>query len=85
MNPHSVCLIGCSMVLTTLAATAQAETTPVPYHYGMPMDIQKVIAMTEPETRDCRVIEAQITFVDKAGEVRQVSYKKLSEACLFQN
>lgn len=85
MNPHRVCLFGCTLVLTTLATTAQAETKPVPYHYGMPMDIQKVISMTEPQTRDCKVIEAQIKFVDKAGEVQQVSYKKLSEACLFQN
>ncbi|MBC3302590.1 DUF2790 domain-containing protein [Pseudomonas sp. SWRI18] len=85
MNPHRVLLLGCTLAFTTAAVTAQAETKPVPYHYGMPMDIQKVISMTEPQTRDCKVIEAQIKFVDKAGEVQQVSYKKLSEACLFQN
>lgn len=85
MNMHSVFLLGCTLALTTLSALAQAETKPVPYHYGMPMDIQKVIAMTEPQTNDCKVIEAQIKFLDKAGDVQYVSYKKMSEACLFQN
>lgn len=85
MNLYSVFLLGCTLTLTALSATVQADTMPVPYRYGMPMDIQKVIAMTEPQTTECKVIEARIKFVDKAGEVQHVSYQKMSEACLFQN
>ena len=85
MNMHSVFLLGCTVALTTPSAMAQAQTKPVPYHYGMPMDIQKVIAMTEPHTHECKFIEAQIKFLDKAGELQYVSYNKMSEACLLQN
>lgn len=85
MKMRNVFLLGCTLTLTTVSAMAQAESKPVPYRYGMPMDIQKVIAMTEPDTRECKVIKAEIKFLDGAGEVQHVSYKKLSEACLFQN
>lgn len=85
MKLQSLCLLGCALALTSLSGMAFAESKPVPYRYGMPMDVHKVIAMNEPQTSECKVIQADIKFVDKAGEVQHVSYKKLSDACLFQN
>lgn len=67
------------------ADTQQPVTKPVPYQYGMPLNIDKVIAMHETDTNVCKVINADIKFVDKAGKIEDVGYRKMSEACDFQN
>jgi hypothetical protein len=67
------------------ADTQQPVTKPVPYQYGMPLNIDKVIAMHETDTNVCKVINADIKFVNKAGKIEDVGYRKMSEACDFQN
>ncbi|MFQ6345885.1 DUF2790 domain-containing protein [Pseudomonas sp. R11F] len=67
------------------ADTSPAAAKPVQYQYGMPLNIDRVIAMHETDTDECKVINADIKFVDKAGKVEDVSYRKMSEACDFQN
>ena len=67
------------------ADTQQPVVQPVPYQYGMPLNIDKVIAMHETDTDVCKVINADIKFVDKAGKIEDVGYRKMSEACDFQN
>jgi hypothetical protein len=79
-----------TLALAAVSGMAQADTQqpqpqPVPYHYGMPMNIAKVLAMNETATNDCKVIKADIKFVDTAGKVEDVGYRKMSEACDFQN
>lgn len=49
------------------------------------MNIDKVLAMNETPTDECKVIKADIKFLDKAGKVEDVSYRKMSDACDFQN
>lgn len=83
-------MLGGALALAAVSGLAQAAdqtatVTPVPYHYGMPMNIAKVLAMNEAQTNDCKVIKADIKFVDTAGKVEDVSYRKTSEACDFQN
>ena len=78
-------ILDATLGLTAVAGVAQADTAPVPYHYGMPMNIDKVISMNEAPTDECKVIKADIKFLDKAGKVEDVSYHKLSDACSFQN
>lgn len=78
-------LLASVLALVGLSGMAQADSKPVPYRYGMPMDVEKVISMNEPQTDECKVIKADIKFLDKAGAEQHVSYKKLSDACLFQN
>ena len=78
-------LIALTFSLAAVSGVAHAESKPVPYRYGMPMDVHKVIAMSEPQTTECKVIQADIKFLDKAGAEQYVSYKKLSDACLFEN
>ncbi|WP_168233089.1 DUF2790 domain-containing protein [Pseudomonas veronii] len=83
-------MLGGALALAAVSGLAQADdqdaaAKPVPYHYGMPMNIAKVLAINEAPTDDCKVIDADIKFVDKAGKVEDVSYRKLSEACDFQN
>lgn len=84
MKLHTLFLAG-SLALVTVSGLAQAESKPVPYRYGMPMDVHKIIAMNEPATNDCKVITADIKFLDKAGDMQHVSYEKLSDACMSQN
>ncbi|WNJ82472.1 DUF2790 domain-containing protein [Pseudomonas canadensis] len=83
-------MLGGALTLATVSGLAQADdqtnaVKTVRYHYGMPMDIAKVLAMNETPTNDCKVIKADIKFLDKAGKVEDVSYRKMSEACDFQN
>ncbi|WP_248751725.1 DUF2790 domain-containing protein [Pseudomonas sp. MWU15-20650] len=83
-------LLTSTLALAAVSGLAQADTQaaatqPVPYHYGMPMNVKKVIAMHETDTNVCKVINADIKFVDKAGKVEDVGYRKMSEACDFQN
>lgn len=84
MNTKTL-LIGLTLALAAVSGVAQADLKPVPYRYGMPMDVQKVISMNEPMTNECKVIKADIKFLDKAGVEQYVSYKKLSDACMSQN
>lgn len=75
-----------ALALAAASGLAQADDQkPVPYQYGMPMNIKHVIAMNETPTDECKVIDADIKFVDKAGKIEDVGYRKLSQACSFQN
>jgi len=58
---------------------------PVPYHYGMPLHVKQVISMTEPSTQECKVVTAQMRFIDNQGKQEDISYQKLSDACSYQN
>nr|WP_314570027.1 DUF2790 domain-containing protein [uncultured Pseudomonas sp.] len=83
-------LLAGALSLAAASGLAQADdqpaaAKPVPYQYGMPMNIDKVLAMNETPTDECKVIKADIKFLDKAGKVEDVSYRKMSEACQFQN
>ncbi|MBX7276437.1 DUF2790 domain-containing protein [Pseudomonas sp. ERGC3:05] len=85
MKIQTLFTLASTLALAAVSAFTQANEQPVPYHYGKTMDVQKVIAMTEPQVTECQVINASIKFVDKAGEVHYVSYPKMSQACLFQS
>lgn len=80
-------MLGGALALTAVTGMAQADTAPVitPYHYGEKMDVQKVLAMHETDTNVCKVINADIKYLDSSGNVQDVSYRKMSEACDFQN
>ncbi|ASV38469.1 DUF2790 domain-containing protein [Pseudomonas reactans] len=82
-------MLGGALALAAVSGLAQADDSnavkTVPYQYGMPMNIAKVLAMNETQTDECKVIKADIKFLDKAGKVEDVSYRKMSEACDFQN
>lgn len=67
------------------ATTTSQDSTPVPYHYGMALNVAKVISMTEPDTLECKVVTAEMKFVDTAGQHRDISYSKLSDACSMQD
>jgi hypothetical protein len=41
--------------------------------------------MSEPATQECKVVTAQMAFVDPAGRLETISYSKLSDACATQD
>ncbi|MGL6243407.1 DUF2790 domain-containing protein [Pseudomonas sp.] len=82
-------LITSALACTAFTGLAQANDTSssqaVPYHYGMPLNIGKVVALTEPKTLDCKVITADMKYIDTSGKPEEISYRKLSDACSYQN
>jgi hypothetical protein len=81
-------LIGAAMLAVAIVpavAYAQSQPTAVPYTYGMKLDVAKVISMTEPNPNRCKVITAQMTYQDSAGQLKAISYKKLDEICSTQD
>jgi hypothetical protein len=52
------------------------EVQAVDYHYGMSLDIQKVIHITDNSDK-VGVVPATITFLDSNGKLRKVNYLEL--------
>lgn len=89
MNMQTL-LITTALACTAFVGLAQAnETAPsqaVPYHYGMRLDVGKVISMTEPQTQECKVVTANMKYIDSvSGKPAEITYLKLSDACRYEN
>lgn len=83
-------LLTSALACSAFAGLAQANDTnaatqPVPYQYGMPLQVNKVVSMTEPQTQQCKVITADMKYIDNAGKPAEITYQKMSDACNFQN
>lgn len=70
--------IACLLVLGCTAALAHAET-PEHYHYGMHLDIAKVISQTLPQ--GCEVGEARMVYLDSKGERHTLIYQRMGDDC----
>ncbi|MCY1269900.1 hypothetical protein PSJE_02470 [Pseudomonas jessenii] len=84
MNTRTL-LVTAALACTAFAGLAQANDTTtsqaVPYHYGMPLHVSKVISLTEPDTLECKVVKAEMKYIDETGKPAEISYRKLSDAC----
>jgi hypothetical protein len=82
-------LLTSALACTAFSGLVQANETSssqaTPYHYGMPLNIAKVVALTEPSTLECKVITADMKYIDTSGKPEEISYRKLSDACSYQN
>jgi hypothetical protein len=83
-------LVTAALACTGLTGLAQANDTTssqaVPsYHYGMPLNVAKVVSLTEPSTLDCKVVKADMKYIDTSGKPSEITYRKLSDACSMQN
>ncbi|MBH3341100.1 DUF2790 domain-containing protein [Pseudomonas mendocina] len=78
---NALTAIALSASLTTLAHSAEAT----PYHYGQNLDIAKVISIDAPNSAQCEVVTAQMTYRNSTGEVETLSYEQLSSACTLQS
>lgn len=69
------------VLLALVAGPALAGDPPEErYTYGMPLDIQRVIAIEEPADV-CGVVTARMTYQNSQGEIRVLDYRKWSTAC----
>jgi hypothetical protein len=75
--------ISTTLLLAALASGAFAAESDaaVPYSYGMPLDVARVISIDEPNSLTCETIQAKMTYVDSQGEEKSVTYLKESSAC----
>ncbi|QXH64474.1 DUF2790 domain-containing protein [Pseudomonas azerbaijanorientalis] len=84
MNTH-ILLVTVALACTAFTGLAQANDTAtsqaVPYHYGMPLHVSKVISLTEPDTLECKVVKADMKYIDDTGKPAEITYRKLSDAC----
>ena len=84
MNTRTL-LVTAALACTAFAGLAQANDTTtsqaVPYHYGMPLHVSKVISLTEPDTLECKVVKADMKYIDNTGKPAEITYRKLSDAC----
>lgn len=83
-----ILLVTAALACTGFAGLAQANdnasSQAVPYEYGMPLHVAKVVALTEPSTLDCKVITANMKYIDTSGKPAEITYRKLSDACSYQ-
>ncbi|MFY0727475.1 DUF2790 domain-containing protein [Pseudomonas sp. NFX15] len=81
-------LLVTALACITFAGLAQANDTStsqaVPYHYGMPLHVSKVISLSEPSTLECKVVKADMKYIDDTGKAAEIIYRKLSDACTNQ-
>jgi len=84
MNTRTL-LLTTTLACTAFSGLAQANDTTtsqaVPYHYGMPLHVSKVISLTEPDTLECKVVKAEMKYIDDTGKTAEITYRKLSDAC----
>lgn len=84
-----ILLVTAALACTGFAGLAQANDTAssqaVPYEYGMPLHVAKVVSLTEPTTLDCKVITADMKYIDTSGKPAEITYRKLSDACSYQS
>lgn len=66
--------LGCASPL------AHAET-PEQYHYGMHLDVAKVISQTLPQ--GCETGEARMVYLDSKGEQHTLIYLRMGEDCRY--
>ncbi|GAC1032711.1 hypothetical protein thsps21_35400 [Pseudomonas sp. No.21] len=76
-----------SLVLPLASLGLQAaESIPVEqYHYGMQLDVQKVLALHEAPTVLCQVVEARMDYLDSQGREHRLAYLKHATACQDSN
>ncbi|BAU72135.1 DUF2790 domain-containing protein [Metapseudomonas furukawaii] len=68
-------------LLASGSAFAAKSAEAVPYQYGMPLDVARVISIDEPNPLTCETVQAKMTYVDAQGERKSVTYLKQSSAC----
>lgn len=86
MNSHLAIVFSASILLPSASFAGESDKIPTSdYTYGMKLDVARVVSMEEPDTRNCKVVEAKMTYVDTQGAINAITYKKLSEICASSN
>ncbi|AVR66215.1 MULTISPECIES: DUF2790 domain-containing protein [Pseudomonas aeruginosa group] len=73
-------------LFAALAAPAFAAQPAAPvaiesYHYGMPLDVRKVVATQEQASTTCEIVDARMDYLDSSGKLHSLAYRKYASAC----
>ncbi|MGE8150011.1 DUF2790 domain-containing protein [Pseudomonas vancouverensis] len=74
-------VLSCSAFAGLAQANDTSTSQAVPYEYGMPLHIAKVISLSEPSTLRCKVVTADMKYIDDKGKPEEITYRKMSDAC----
>ncbi|HEJ3625875.1 TPA: DUF2790 domain-containing protein, partial [Pseudomonas aeruginosa] len=66
---------------TAYSASTHDDLEAQAYHYGMPLDIVRVISSEVPSTIWCKVVEGRLVYLNSRGEREAITYRTLSSAC----
>ena len=77
--------LACTLFVGMAHAAEDASPSAASYRYGMPLNVAKVVSLTEPSTLECEVVSAHMKYIDTAGRPAEITYRKMSEACWLQN
>jgi len=83
MNIKSVSAACLLTVLSVgaMPAMAQGHAASETYAYGTPLDIRRVISLTEDVGQTCGLVDAEIVYLDSMGEQRALTYRKQAANC----
>ncbi|MBP2697507.1 DUF2790 domain-containing protein [Pseudomonas aeruginosa] len=85
LSLSAACLLAATFNFASLAVQAAERVTPEPYHYGMHLDIRKVVALHEEASARCQVVDARMEYLDSNGQLRSLAYRKFADTCANQN
>lgn len=73
------------LLLLLPGAVHAAQDAIARYHYGMPLDIARVLDLREPPgDHQCKVVKATMTYLDSRGQEHRLQYLKLAQECSDQ-
>ncbi|MDH4608991.1 DUF2790 domain-containing protein [Pseudomonas sp. BN102] len=83
-------MLGAACVLAAISlgsipAQAADATRVERYHYGMHLDVQKLVALHEAPAQLCQLVEARMDYLDSQGKLRSLAYLKHSATCRDSN
>lgn len=73
------------LLLSATSLVHASGEEPQRYTYGTQLDIASVMSIKIEPTPYCEVTDAVMTYRDSSGEVRQLAYRTLADACKNQN
>ncbi|EMN8655191.1 DUF2790 domain-containing protein [Pseudomonas aeruginosa] len=68
-----------ALALPAFAAQAAAPVPTESYRYGM--DVHKVVATQEQASTTCEIVDARMDYLDSAGKLHSLAYRKYASAC----
>lgn len=74
-----------AITLGSIPAQAAGASTAERYHYGMRLDVQKIVSLHEASSQLCQVVDARMDYLDSQGQRRSLAYLKLAAACRDSN
>ena len=83
MTSSKAIFIACALGVasSSFAGPAPQAADTRAYHYGMRLDIAKVLSTDVPHSTQCQVVEAKMAYQNSDGGVQVLRYLTLSGAC----